>query len=266
LSLLQLAVLAVVQGLTEFLPISSSGHLILVPHLLGWPDQGLTIDVAAHVGTLVAVLIYFWRDVLKMATGLLRLLRGRFDPGAKLALYLLIATIPALIVGYLVDRYAAESFRSVTLVASTMIGFALVMYIADRSGLTVRRVEHMTLGQAVIIGFAQTLAFIPGTSRSGITMVAARFMGYERVEAARFSFLLSIPAICAAGIWKGYGLYRDGGDAGLDAAAIVVALSAVTGVIAIAILMRFLPRWGFMPFILYRLAFGAALFAWVLFG
>jgi 3-hydroxyacyl-CoA dehydrogenase/3a,7a,12a-trihydroxy-5b-cholest-24-enoyl-CoA hydratase len=115
-------------------------------------------------------------------------------------------------------------------------------------------------------GFAQTLAFIPGTSRSGITMVAARFMGYERVEAARFSFLLSIPAICAAGIWKGYGLYRDGGDAGLDAAAIVVALSAVTGVIAIAILMRFLPRWGFMPFILYRLAFGAALFAWIFFG
>lgn len=266
LSLLQLAVLAVVQGLTEFLPISSSGHLILVPHLLGWPDQGLTIDVAAHVGTLAAVLIYFWRDVLQMTAGLLRLVRGRFDPGARLALYLLVATIPALVVGYLVDRYAAESFRSVTLVASTMIGFAVVMYVADRSGLTVRRIEHMTLGQAIIIGFAQTIAFIPGTSRSGITMVAARFMGYERVEAARFSFLLSIPAISAAGIWKGYGLYREGGDAGLGDASIVAALAAVTGVFAIAILMRLLPRWGFTPFILYRFAFGAALFAWIFFG
>lgn len=263
LSFLQLAVLAIVQGLTEFLPISSSGHLILVPHLLGWPDQGLTIDVAAHVGTLAAVLAYFWRDVLRMLLGLVRLLGGRFDPGARLALFLLLATLPALLAGFLVDRYAGDAFRSVGLVAGTMIGFGLLLFIADRAGLTILRVEHMTLGQAIAIGFAQCIAFIPGVSRSGITMIAARFMGYERTEAARFSFLLSVPAILAAGLWKGYGIYRDGTDASLGDAGIVAALSALTGLLAIAILMRWLRRWGFGPFVLYRLAFGGALLVWL---
>jgi len=263
LSFLQLAVLAIVQGLTEFLPISSSGHLILVPKLLGWPDQGLTIDVAAHVGTLVAVLVYFWRDVLRMLTGLLRLFRGKFDPGARLVLFLLVATIPALIAGYLVEQYAAESFRSVALVAATMIAFGVVLFIADRAGLTILRVEHMTLGQAIAIGVAQCIAFVPGVSRSGITMVAARFMGYERTEAARFSFLLSIPAICAAGLWEGFHIYRDGGDAQLSDAAIVAGLSALTGLFAIAILMRWLRNWGFGPFVVYRLLFGGALLIWL---
>ena len=263
MSFLQLAVLAIVQGLTEFLPISSSGHLILVPHLLGWPDQGLTIDVAAHIGTLTAVLMYFWRDVLQMLRGLLRLLRGKVDPGARLVLFLLVATLPALLIGYLDDKYLAASFRSVGLVAGTMIGFAVVLFIADRAGLTILRVEHMTMGQAISIGLAQCIAFIPGVSRSGITMVAARFIGYERTEAARFSFLLSIPAIMAAGLWKGYGLYRDGTDASLGDASIVAGISALTGLFAIAILMRWLRRWGFGPFVIYRLAFGGALLVWL---
>jgi undecaprenyl-diphosphatase len=266
LSFLQLAVLAVVQGLTEFLPISSSGHLILVPHLLGWPDQGLTIDVAAHVGTLAAVLFYFWRDVLRMLLGLGRALRGKSDPGARLALYLAVATIPALVTGYLVEQYAAESFRSVGLVAGTMIGFGLLLFLADRAGLTIMRVDHMTMGQAIIIGLAQCIAFVPGVSRSGITMIAARFMGYERTEAARFSFLLSIPAIAAAGLWEGLNIYRNGSDAQFSDAAIVAALSALTGLFAIAILMRWLRNWGFGPFVIYRLLFGAALIAWLYYG
>lgn len=266
MSLLQLAVLAIVQGLTEFLPISSSGHLILVPQLLGWPDQGITIDVAAHVGTLAAVLFYFWRDVVRMLVGLGRLARGKSDPGARLALYLLVATIPALATGYLVEQYAAESFRSVALVAGTMIGFGILMFVADRAGLTILRVEHMTLGQALVIGFAQCVAFVPGVSRSGITMVAARFMGYERTEAARFSFLLSIPAIAAAGLYEGLKIYSQGSDARLADAAIVAALSAITGLLAIAILMRWLRDWGFGPFVVYRLLFGAALIAWLYYG
>ncbi|MGH6940465.1 undecaprenyl-diphosphate phosphatase, partial [Hypericibacter sp.] len=152
MSLLQLVVLAIVQGITEFLPVSSSGHLILVPHFFNWPDQGLAIDVSAHVGTLAAVLIYFWRDVGRMIAGLAKLVTGRFDAGAKLALYLIVATIPALIVGFLAEHYGQDMLRRVDVIAFAMIGFAIVLFIADRAGATVRRVEDMTIGQALIIG------------------------------------------------------------------------------------------------------------------
>jgi undecaprenyl-diphosphatase len=262
-SLLQLAVLAIVQGITEFLPISSSGHLILVPHFFDWPDQGLAIDVSAHVGTLAAVLIYFWRDVGRMGAGCLKLATGRVDRGAKLALYLIVATIPALIAGFLADRYGQDALRRVDVVAFAMIGFAIVLFIADRSGATVRRVGDMTVGQALIIGICQCIAFIPGTSRSGITMVASRFMGYERTEGARFSFLMSIPAIAAAGAWEGLKLARAGIDAPWAAAGITAGLSAITGIFAIAFMMRWLRNAGFLPFVIYRLLLGGALIAYL---
>ena len=263
MSLLQLVVLAVVQGITEFLPISSSGHLILVPHFFHWPDQGLAIDVSAHVGTLAAVLIYFWRDVGRMGVGCLKLAAGRMDKGAKLALLLIIATIPALIAGLLADRYGQGLLRHVEVVAFAMIGFAIVLFVADRAGATVRRVEDMTVGQALIIGLCQCIAFVPGTSRSGITMVASRFMGYERIEGARFSFLMSIPAIAAAGAWEGLKLAREGVDAPWAAAGITAGLSAVTGVLAIAFMMRWLRNAGFLPFVIYRLLLGGALIAYL---
>ena len=259
MSFLQILVLAVVQGLTEFLPVSSSGHLILVPLLTGWPDQGLAIDVATHVGTLFAVLIYFWRDILRMAQGLLQLLRGKRNDGAKLVLYLLIGTVPALIAGFLVDRYAGDSLRSMKLVAWTMTGFAIVLYAADKFGLTVRRLEHITAGHAIIIGLAQAVAFIPGTSRSGITMVAARLLGYERAEAARFSFLLSIPAISAAGIWEGRKVLETGSAEMLHDALLACGLSAVAGFFAIAFLMAWLKSSTFLPFVIYRLLLGGFL-------
>ena len=205
--LLHIVVLALVQGITEFLPISSSGHLILVPGVTGWPDQGLVIDVSAHVGTLIAVVVYFWRDIGRMLAGLGRVLggrRGRMDDGARLAFNILIATLPALAIGFAVQHFLGDRLRSMHVVAWTMIVFGVVLYVADRVGLTVRRVEHMGMGQALAIGVAQTLAFVPGTSRSGITIVAARLFGYERAEAARFSFLLSIPAILAAGLLEGF--------------------------------------------------------------
>jgi undecaprenyl-diphosphatase len=259
LSWLQILVLAIVQGVTEFLPISSSGHLILVPALTGWPDQGLAIDVATHVGTLVAVLLYFWRDVGRMLRGLGLLLGGRRDPGARLVGYLLVGTIPALVAGFVVDQYVGTGLRKVEVVAWTMIGFAFVLYVADRWGPTIRTLADIRLPHAVVIGLAQAIAFIPGTSRSGITMVAARLMGFERAEAARFSFLLSIPAIAAAGIWEGLKLYQIGSREVIYDAAVAVVLSAAAGVVAIAFLMAWLRRATFTPFVIYRLLLGAVL-------
>lgn len=258
MSTLQILVLAIVQGLTEFLPISSSGHLVLVPKLTGWPDQGLAIDVATHVGTLFAVLVYFWRDVWRMVVGVGKLATGRLDGGGRLALYLLIGTIPALIVGVTIEDHVA-ALRSIEVVAWAMLGYAVVLHLVDRSSLTVRRLEHVTWAQALFVGIAQCLAFIPGTSRSGVTMVAARLLGYERAEAARFSFLLSIPAISAAGIWEGYGLFREGDAEVIRSAVLAAGLAAVAGFVAIAVLMTWLRRATFTPFVLYRLALGATL-------
>ena len=258
MSTLQILVLAIVQGLTEFLPVSSSGHLILVPKLTGWPDQGLAIDVATHVGTLFAVLVYFWRDVGHMAVGLGKLAAGRLDKGGRLALYLLIGTIPALAVGAAIEDHLVV-LRNIEVVAWAMLAYAIVLYVVDRSSLTVRRLEHVTWAQALFVGLAQCLAFIPGTSRSGVTMVAARLLGYERAEAARFSFLLSIPAISAAGIWEGYGLFREGNAETIHWALLAAGFSAVAGFLAIAVLMAWLRRATFTPFVLYRLALGSAL-------
>ncbi len=261
--MLQIVVLAVVQGLTEFLPVSSSGHLILVPHLTGWPDQGLMMDVAVHVGSLAAVLIYFWRDVLAMVVGLLNWLRGRRAPGARLAGQILLGTIPALAVGFLLTRYAGTGLRQVEVVAWTMIAFGVALWFADRFGMTINRVEHMGWGQALIIGLAQCLAFVPGTSRSGITMVAGRLLGYQRAEAARFSFLLSIPAIAAAGLWEGRHLLEPDATHALSELAWGAGLSALTALAAIAFMMSWLRRATFLPFVIYRLALGTGLLIWI---
>jgi len=166
-------------------------------------DEAAASFVRRHIGPSP-------RDVAAMLGGLSRLSRGRVDDGARLAFHLAIATLPALAIGFLVQHFLGDRLRSIEIVAWTMIGFGIVLYIADRVGLTVRRLEHMNGGQALIIGIAQTLAFVPGTSRSGITIVAARLFGYERAEAARFSFLLSIPAIAAAGLLEGYKIVQAG--------------------------------------------------------
>jgi len=266
LSFLQIVVLAVVQGLTEFLPVSSSAHLILVPKLTGWPDQGLAIDVATHIGTLFAVLIYFWRDIGRIAYGFLQLLRGKRDRWGVLAVYLLVGTIPALIAGFLVEHYVGAGFRNMELIAWTMTGFAIVLYVSDKIGLTVRRLEHLTMGHAIIIGLAQAVAFIPGVSRSGITMVAGRLLGFERAEAARFSFLLSIPAIAAAGLWEGRKVLLYGSAEMLHDALWTCGLSALAGFLAIAFLMSWLKRSTFTPFVIYRLLLGGFLFYLVYFA
>lgn len=262
MTLLHILVLSIVQGITEFLPISSSGHLILVPALTGWPDQGLVIDVAAHVGTLGAVVVYFWRDLAAMLAGLMRLSLGRGGPESQLAGQLIVATVPVVIAGAAASVWLGDSLRSVEVIGWTMFGFGVLLYVADRIGVTLRRIEHLSYRDAAIIGLAQVLALIPGTSRAGITMTAARLLGFERVDAARFSMLLSIPTIIAAGALGGYELYTSGTSPVSSAAVAVAGLSFVFALIAIAVLMRWLRRATFTPLVVYRLILGLGLLGW----
>jgi undecaprenyl-diphosphatase len=258
-ALLHIAVLALIQGVTEFIPISSSGHLVLVPEFTPWPDQGMVMDVATHVGTLGAVMLYFWRDIGAMIRGLWRLMKGRRDPGARLAWYLIVGTLPAVAAGFAINHYIGEGLRSLTVVAWTLPAYAIVLFFADKLAMTLRRVEHLRFGDVILIGCAQALALVPGTSRSGITISAARFLGMERSEAARFSMLLSIPAIMGAGSLKGWELYQAGNMPLTTDIALAVGLSFVVGLIAIAFLMAWLRRSTFTPFVIYRLLLGAGL-------
>lgn len=263
MALYHILVLAIVQGLTEFLPISSSGHLVLTSNVLGWPDQGLLVDVAVHVGTLFAVMVYFWRDLWVMALGLFRLVTGRRGPGARLAAHIALATIPVVAAGYFGRDYIVVYFRDVEIIAWATIGFGLLLWLADHLGMTVCRVEHLHAGHVLFIGLAQVLALVPGTSRSGITMTAGRLLGMERQEAARFSMLLSIPTILGAGVLGGAELAASG-DVTLGQDILLSAgLAFVTGLVAIAAMMSWLRRAGFTPFVLYRLALGAGLLYWV---
>lgn len=261
MALTHILVLAIVQGITEFLPISSSGHLILVPILADWPDQGIMLDVAVHVGTLGAVIIYFWRDLFAMVGGLLKLLKGRRDPGARLAGQVIVATIPVLVGGYLFDQYVGDALRSMVVVGWATLGFGILLYIADQMSMTVKRLDHSSYLDVLVIGLAQVLALIPGTSRSGITMTAARFLGYERPDAARFSMLLSIPTIAASGLWLGLKLYKAD-DVELTQGVFTAAgLSFATAILAIAALMAWLQRATFTPFVIYRVVLGVILLA-----
>lgn len=261
--LLHLVVLALVQGITEFLPISSSAHLVLVPALTGWDDQGLIIDVAVHVGTLAAVMVYFRRDIAGMVVGFLKLLVGRWTPGGRLALLVAWATIPVVVAGAALHAALPQGIRSVELIAWATILYAIVLYAADRLSLQIRKVEHVGWVAALFVGLAQALALIPGTSRSGITMTAGRLIGMERTEAARLSLLMSIPTILGAGMLTGLDL-ADAGDAALTGDAILAAaLAFVAALVAIWALMRWLKVAGFGPFVVYRLLLGVGLLWWL---
>jgi len=262
--LLQLAVLALVQGITEFLPISSSAHLILVPLVADWPDQGLLLDVAVHVGTLLAVMLYFWRDMLAMLAGLFQLLLGRRTAGARLVGLLLAATVPVLIAGFALHSLGAmEGLRTVLVIGWMTLLFGILLWLADRLGMTVRRVEHMTLPAALAIGLAQCLALIPGASRAGVTMTAARMLGFERDDSARFSMLLSIPAILGAGTLLAMELAGSADATALGRDALVaVLLSMVAALLSIWGLMWWLRRASYTPFVLYRVVLGLVLLAW----
>lgn len=263
LALMHIVVIAVVQGITEFLPISSSGHLVLVPIVAGWPDQGLAIDVAVHVGTLGAVIVYLWRDVWSMIAVVGQIAKGKPAPGAKLLAYIVFATVPVVIAGLLFHKDVGAALRNVEVIGWTMLGFGLVLYLFDRTGLTVRRIEHMTIGAALCIGMAQMLALIPGTSRAGITITAARMLGFERRDAARFSMLLSIPTIIAAGALAGTELIEGGGAQLRGDAMLAGGFAFFTALGAIALMMGWLRRASYTPFVVYRVILGAGLLFWV---
>jgi undecaprenyl-diphosphatase len=268
--LVHIFVLAAVQGLTEFLPVSSSGHLILVPYVMGWSDQGRIIDVAMHIGTLLAVVIYFWRDVFGMTRAFARSFRlaatGRpMDKEFWLILKLFVASIPAVAAGLAIETYFPDGMRSVAIVAWTTIIFAILLFVADKMFMTIRRMEHISFAGAFFVGCFQAMALIPGTSRSGATMTAARILGVERSEAARFSFLMAIPTIFGAGLLEGYKVYRSGDWSLAHDAVVGGGLAFVFGLIAIAFMMAWLRRASFTPFVIYRLFLGAILM-WIVYG
>lgn len=255
----QIIVLAVIQGVTEFLPISSSGHLILVPALTGWRDQGLITDVMVHMGSLLAVVAYFWRDVLRLAGGALELLRGRMTNDGRIALLILLGTIPSVLFGlYLKRTGLGAEIRGPLIVAINAIVFGVLMYVADRYGRQMRAMEQMTLPAVIVVGVAQAMALIPGTSRSGATMTAARAMGFTRLESARFSFLLGLPAIAGAGLLV-LGDAVSAGETISRDSLLTGALTFFTALASIAFLMAVIRRYSLTMFVVYRIALGLLL-------
>ncbi|MEO0865297.1 MAG: undecaprenyl-diphosphate phosphatase [Pseudomonadota bacterium] len=264
MTLFQLLVVAVVQGITEFLPVSSSGHLILLPSLTGTQDQGLAIDVAVHVGTLAAVVLYFWQDVKVAAKGTVKLSRGELDsPGAFLAMCLIIATIPALIVGLIIKLTGLdEAMRSVAVIGWTMLIFGLVLYWADRTGETDRTSGSWTIKHAYWMGLAQCLALIPGTSRSGITITAARRLGYGREGAAKLAMLMSIPVIAASGVVLSLDVIGSANWALMRDAGIAAVFAFLAALGALVLMMRLLRSVSFTPYVIYRVILGVGLLIW----
>jgi len=258
-SLIHIILVSVVQGITEFLPISSQAHLIMVPRITGWCDQGLLMDIAVHVGTLGAVAAYLWRECLGMAQGALDLARGRVTSNGRLLMLVVLATLPVLAVGYAVKAMVGMELRSLVVIAWATIVFGIVLWAADHWGVKLRRLEHMSWSSALVIGCFQAVALIPGTSRSGITMTAARLLGFERLDAARFSMLMAIPVIIAAGTLAGIDLVKAGNAQLTHAVLLATALSFIAAFIAIIAMMGWLRRATFVPFVIYRLILGAAL-------
>ncbi len=268
MSIYYLILLAIIQGLTEFLPVSSSAHLILPAQILGWEDQGPLIDVMAHFGSLFAVLIYFWKDVVSMVSGFFDLLRRRLNKNSALALNLILATPPALLMGYFLTSGGWDTaMRRPDVIAATSIIFGLLLWWADVKFARTKTTEDLTWKGAIGLGLAQSIALIPGTSRSGITMTAARMMDMTRVEAARFSMLMSLPIIGAGGLYSLYKLSgaETGANVNLMTGVIVAALSFISAYIAISFFMKLISRIGMFPFMVYRVLLGLAIILWLIF-
>ncbi len=257
--ILHLVLVAIVQGITEFLPVSSSGHLILLPNLTGLDDQGLVIDVAVHVGTLGAVMLYFHKDVRRAALGLSKVGRAS-DPDAHLALGLIVATIPVVIAGFLLKLSGFdESLRSIAVVGWTTLVFGLVLYWADQIGQSAKSSADWNLKDAVIMGLWQVLALIPGTSRSGITITGARKLGYERGEAARLAMLMSIPVIIASGVLVGAEILGKMDMAAARDGLFAALFAFLAALCALHFMMKLLRSVSFTPYVIYRIALGLVL-------
>jgi len=251
---LQIIVLAVVQGLTEFLPVSSSGHLILVPALLSWSDQGLAFDVAVHFGSLAAVLAFFRNDIVGLLHGARDILTGQAGTlQARMAWCIGLGTIPAAIAGLLFAGWIAANLRSPLIVVITLSGYGVLMALADRFAPRDRDISGIRIKDAVFIGMAQALALVPGTSRSGITITAARLLGFRRQDAARFSFLLAAPVILIATIYEVVKLVTGDVQVPWENLAVAAVISGIVAYLSIEFFMRFVSVLSLLPFAIYRL-------------
>jgi undecaprenyl-diphosphatase len=256
MDLLHAFILAIVQGLTEFLPISSSGHLILAPHFFGWEDQGLAFDAAIHMGTLLAILLYFRRQLTGMAVAWWRsVTRRERSPDAWLAWAVLWGTIPVGLVGLFGSGFIETHLRSPLLVAGTLAGYGILLWLADALGRRERDEYSVGWRDVIVIGCAQALALVPGTSRSGVTITAALAMGLTREAAARYSFLLAVPGVALAGLYESWKMVESGEAGALQWQPVLVGIviAAVSGVLCIHFLLKFIQRFGLLPFTIYRL-------------
>lgn len=258
---MQIIGLSFIQGLTEFLPVSSSGHLILFAKYAGFGDQGQEIDIALHIGSLIAVVLYFWHTIKLM---LVELWQNKFKPvldnyGVRLAYYLLFATLPAVVIGGLLTYFGMEWTRNTKLIGWLLIVYSILLWYADTYFKTEKTLKEMSLKDALMIGFAQCLAFLPGTSRSGVTITVGRFLGYNRSEVAKFSMLLSVPSILAAGVLATYSLYQENALSQMINAFEAIGWSFVFSFLAILFMMKWLRHATFLPFVIYRIILGITL-------
>ena len=263
------AVLGTVQGLTEVLPVSSSAHLILIPKFLDWPESGLTFDVALHIGTFLALALYFWRDLLELTGNFFSSFRGGINtPAKRLPFYIIAATVPAALVGKTLEGPIEEIFRkSPAFIALFLILFGLLLAFADTTGAKRWRIDKINLKYALLIGIAQCLALMPGVSRSGITITAALLLGFHRESAARFSFLISLPIVAGAAILKVGHLLKTGIPAGEGMPlAIGISTSALFGFLSVAFLLKLVQRDSLYPFVWYRLVAGCGAIALIFFA
>jgi undecaprenyl-diphosphatase len=254
-------VLGLVQGLTEFLPISSSAHLRIVGTAFGWDDPGAAFTAITQIGTEAAVLLYFRRDIARIVSAWLQSLFGRRrnDPDARMGWLIIIGSIPIIVLGLLLKDRIETTFRDLRIVAIALVAFSLILYWADRVGRKKRELADLTVGHGVAFGFAQALALIPGVSRSGGTITAGLFLGYTRSAAARYSFLLAIPAVLGSGFYEAYGALKgDAQGPPVDWAPTILAtvIAFAVGLSVIAWLLRYLNRGSFTPFVVYRVVLG----------
>lgn len=256
--------LAIVQGLTEFLPISSSAHLILLPRLLHWPDQGLVFDVAVHIGSLIAVLVYFRSQLIRMLRSWFRsLATGAADQDSQLAWWVIIGTLPVVIFGYLLQGLVESELRSPWVIATASIVFGLLLWLADARGKRKRSEYQLKWKDVLVIGCLQALALIPGTSRSGITITAGLMLGLTRKAAARFSFLLAIPVILASSLLPILRMATEAQAISWGELFLGVVLSAISAGLCIHYFLRLIEKTGMLPFVIYRVLLGILIFALV---
>lgn len=257
--ILPFVLFAVIQGFAKFLPLSPSAHLALVPMLVTWQDVGPAVRLAVDLGALAAVALFLVRDIGAMANGLWRNLRGRSDPGARLFGQVFAATVPVTAAILLRDHYGADALRGLATLAWATIGFAVFLLLADGIGMTVRRIEHLQLSDAVVVGIAQIAALVPGAGRATVAMAAARVLGFERRDAARFSMILALPALAGSALFDGWQTHLAGEPLLTAHATAAGGLAFACALIAIAGLMAWLRKHSFAPFAVYRLLLGTGL-------